>query len=420
MHLTTHLDVDVVAVETDSTLSMLLEIAAPAPAAEAERADATLEVVLDRSGSMHGAPLEGAKRALLELVDRLDPRDRFGLVAFDDEARVVVPAGPLTDKAAVKQAIAAVYTGGSTDLAAGYLRGLKEARRAATPAGATLVLISDGHANHGETRPDVLGGVAAKARTQGVTTSSLGYGLGYDERLLSAVARSGGGNEAFAEDPDAAAQAIAAEVDGLLSQAAQAATLLVAMSPQVRGLRVVNDLPANLVEQGVQVEIGGLYAGETRKIVLTLDVPGLPSLGLLQVAELTLSWIELPSLEEHTVTVPVHVNVVPGDQAAGRVPDPVVRTELAYLEAQRAKREASTLLSDGDVAGALRHLRTAGGTVAAAMAYAPASLRADLGEESAVLADMIGDVESGAHARAAKLTSADATLKSRTRGRRRS
>ncbi|MCK6210181.1 hypothetical protein KZX45_06445 [Georgenia sp. EYE_87] len=116
----------------------------------------------------------------------------------------------------------------------------------------------------------------------------------------------------------------------------------------------------------------------------------------------------------------MHVNVVPGDQAAGRVPDPVVRTELAYLETQRAKREASTLLSDGDVAGALRHLRTAGGTVAAAMAYAPASLRADLGEESAVLADMIGDVESGAHARAAKLTSADATLKSRTRGRRRS
>jgi Ca-activated chloride channel homolog len=418
MHLTTHLDVDVVAVETDSTLSMLLEITAPSPDADAERAAATLQIVLDRSGSMHGAPLEGAKRALLELVDRLDPRDRFGLVAFDDEAHVIVPAGPLDDKAAVKRAIATVETGGSTDLAAGYLRGLKEARRAATAAGATLVLISDGHANRGETRPDVLGPVAAKARTQGVTTSSLGYGLGYDERLLSAVARSGGGNESFAEDPDAAAQAIAAEVDGLLSQVAQAATLLISMSPQVFGLRVVNDLPANLVEQGVQVEIGGLYAGETRKLVLTFDVPGLPSLGLLQVAELTLGWIELPGLEEHTVTVPVHVNVVPGDQAAGRIPDPVVRTELAYLEAQRAKREASTLLSDGDIAGAMRHLRSAGGTVAAAMAYAPASMRADLDEESAALTEMLGDVRDGAHARAAKRTSADASLKSRTRGRR--
>jgi len=417
MHLTTHLDLDVVAVETDSTLSMLLEIAAPAPDADAERAAATLQVVLDRSGSMHGAPLEGAKRALTELVDQLDPRDHFGLVAFDDEARVVVPAGPVSDKDAIKRAIAGIHTGGSTDLAAGYLRGLKEARRTAGATGATLVLISDGHANHGETRPDVLGAVAAKARTQGVTTSSLGYGLGYDERLLSALARSGGGNESFAEDPDAAAQAIAAEVDGLLSQAAQAATLLVTMSPQVRGLQVLNDLPANLVEQGVQVEIGGLYAGETRKLVLTFDVPGLPALGLLQVAELTLDWVELPSLEQHTVTVPVHVNVVPGDQAAGRVPDPVVRTELAYLEAQRAKREASTLLSDGDIDGALRHLRSAGGTVAAAMAAAPMSMRAHLGEESTVLEELIGNVRDGAYSRAAKFTSADARRKSSYYGR---
>jgi hypothetical protein len=36
-----------------------------------------------------------------------------------------------------------------------------------------------------------------------------------------------------------------------------------------------------------------------------------------------------------TVTVPVHVNVVPGDQAAGRVPDPVLRSELVYLRALR-------------------------------------------------------------------------------------
>jgi hypothetical protein len=155
-----------------------------------------------------------------------------------------------------------------------------------------------------------------------VTTSSLGYGLGYDERLLSAIARGGGGNEAFAQDPDAAGRAIAGEVEGLLSQAVQAATLLVEMSPQVRGLRVVNELPANPVPQGVLVEIGGLYAGESRRILLTFDIPGVAALGLLQVATLTFSWVALPALEAQTVTVPVHVNVVPGDVAAGLVPDP--------------------------------------------------------------------------------------------------
>jgi len=75
---------------------------------------------------------------------------------------------------------------GRTDLSAGYLRGLQEARRVAGPAGATLLILSDGHANAGVTDPDRLGGVAAQAKSAGVSTSTLGLGLGYDEALLDA------------------------------------------------------------------------------------------------------------------------------------------------------------------------------------------------------------------------------------------
>src|SRR4051812_41689742 len=103
MHITAHLDVDMVAVETEDEISVLLELAAPAASTDADEArpPATLQVVLDRSGSMaEDDRLGGAKRALLALIDRLDPTDNFGLVAFDDEATVVVPAGPLPDKEA--------------------------------------------------------------------------------------------------------------------------------------------------------------------------------------------------------------------------------------------------------------------------------------------------------------------------------
>ncbi len=422
MHVTAHLDLDVLAHETDSTLSVLLEIAAPAApvVAAGSRPPGALEVVLDRSGSMQGPPLEGAKQALEHVVDTLDPRDSFGLVVFDDQALVVVPAAPLRDKAAVKRAIRGVHPGGMTDLAAGYLRGLQEARRAASAAGATLILISDGHANSGETRPDVLGSVAAKARADGVTTSSLGYGLGYDERLLSALARSGGGNENFAENPDDAGRVIIGEAAGMLEQAAQAASLLVTMSPAVRGVKVINDLPTHLLADGLLVELGGFYTGETRKVVLTFDVPALSALGLAEVATLTLRYVELPALVEHTVTVPVHVNVVPGDDAAGRLPDAVVRSELAYLEAQRLKREASTALSAGDPAAAVQHLAAASAGLARAMPAAAPSLRADLSDEAAALDALMADVRQGQIQRAAKTASSDAAYKSRTRGRTRS
>jgi len=158
MHVTAHLDVDVVAVETDDDVSVLLELTAPpAEPTSAARPPATLQVVLDRSGSMQEDDrLEGAKIALLALVDRLEPTDNFGLVAFDDQASVVVPAGPLTDKDAVRSAISQIELGGMTDLSSGYLRGLQEARRVCGPTGATVLLISDGHANQGVTDHDQL------------------------------------------------------------------------------------------------------------------------------------------------------------------------------------------------------------------------------------------------------------------------
>ena len=95
------LDVNVVAHETEDEVAVLLELEAPAALADATRPQASLQVVLDRSGSMGGAPLEGAKKALVALVRRLEPTDNFGLVTFDDSAQVVVPAGPLADKDAV-------------------------------------------------------------------------------------------------------------------------------------------------------------------------------------------------------------------------------------------------------------------------------------------------------------------------------
>jgi Ca-activated chloride channel family protein len=418
MRITAHLDVEMIAIETDDQLSVMIELnAPPAPDDAGKRGPSTLEVVLDRSGSMEGGRLAGAKTALTSLVDRLDPRDHFGLVVFDDKVDVAVPAGRLTDKAAVKRAIADVQTRGSTDLSGGYLRGLQEARRVAGSAGATVLIISDGHANAGITDPNALARVAAEAYTHRVTTSTLGFGLGYDERIMSAIARGGSGNEHFAEEPDTAVALIAGEVEGLLAQTAQAASLHVRLTPAVRGLLVVNDLPANTVDDGVLIELGSFYADETRKLVLTFDIPAIAALGLTEVATLTFTYVELPTLVQHTVTVPLHVNVVPGDQAAGRVPDPVVRTELIYLRAQQAKRRASSHLSSGDMDAALNEIQQAQREIAEAQVGAPEELAADLAEEAEALNYLARETEAGSALRAAKYASASSSARLQKRGR---
>ena len=418
MHLNAHLDLDVLAHETDDQLSVLVELTAPEQPVDADRAPSTLVVVLDRSGSMAGPRLEQAKAALTALIDQLDPHDRFGLVTFDQHTTVAVPAGELTDKPAVKRAIAQVHPGGSTDLSGGYLRGLQEAARVAAGAGATVLLVSDGHANAGLTDPAQLAGLARRAQADRITTSTLGMGLGYDERLLSAIASGGAGNEHFAETADEAGKLIAGEVDGLLALVAQAGSLQVRMAPQVRAVRVINDLSVVALPDGIMIELGAFYAGETRKLIMTFDVPGVPRLGLAEVATLTVSYVALPVLEQQTLTLPLYVNVVPGDQAAGRIPDPVVRTETAFQLAQQAKRVASAAFSSGDsgtATGALDQART---LLRAASAGAPAPMAAELTEELQLIDRLSHEAAYGDVTRAAKLSSADAAFKSRTRGRR--
>jgi hypothetical protein len=44
-------------------------------------------LVLDRSGSMQGPKLREAKRCVEDLVSRMDPSDKVGLVQYDDQRR---------------------------------------------------------------------------------------------------------------------------------------------------------------------------------------------------------------------------------------------------------------------------------------------------------------------------------------------
>jgi len=390
MHITAHLDVDVVALETDDQVTVMLQFDAPQPPVTGRtRVEHTAIVVLDRSGSMTGTRLDNAKQALLRLVDRLDDGDRFGLVIFDDQAQVLVPADRVgaLGRTAIKRAIASVQPGGSTDLSSGYLRGLQEARRVAGPAGATVLLLSDGMANAGITDPDQLASLARRATAERVTTSTIGIGTGYDETILAAVAVGGQGNHAFAEHAEGTTVAVAGEIDGLLSKTVQAASVLIRPLDGVASLTVMNHLPSVGVSDGVLVELGDFYAGEERRLLLEFAVPARAALGLATIADIEVRFVELPSLVEHVVSVPVSVNVVPADVAAGRLPSAAVSEEKLLLQVQDAKKRSEEALRYGDVDSARAELRSAADVIASA----PVS--AETAAEAAWVTETLGSLD---------------------------
>ncbi len=345
-----------------------------------ERADSHLVVVLDRSGSMSGARLDAAKRALIEVVQRLSPTDTFGLVTFDGNVRVDVPAGPVTDPAAVVRRIESVHAGGSTALGAGLVRGLEEARRLDVP-GVRVLLVSDGHANVGVTDPDALGGRVGELREHGVTTSTLGVGLGYDETLLSVIARSGAGNEHFAAEADAAAAAIGEECGDLAAQRFLSVRLTVAPATGIRGLDVLNDLPVVAVPGGVQVDLGGMRLDETRSVVMELAPHTATRPGRRKVGKVRVDYVLADDLSDQHTSTTVWTHVGRPDEREAPA-DRQVLGEWYVQRVLRRKRKASRALARGDHEEAARLFEAVATLAHRAAAKVPGAYREELLREA--------------------------------------
>ena len=346
------LDVDMVAIEAADKITLMLDLTAPENVKQSTRPGQAVQVVLDRSGSMSGAPLDAAKGSLLKLIDRLAPQDSFGLVGFDDNALVIAPTRKMADhdKPSLRKAIREIPSGGSTDISAGYLLGLREVNRVAASGGSTLLLVSDGHANAGEQDPKFFKEVATKSATERVTTATIGLGNGYDEKILEALAQGGGGAHRFAGTIDEAVGAIAAEVNDLLDKSVVNAVLRVTPTHAAAGvpqIEVIQRLHFWMDGESYVLQLGDLYSGENRRFVVDIQVPEIASLGLCKIADITIEYLDLAQRQEISVTMPVNVNVVPGDVAAGRISNPIVRAERLILEAQTAKSLAVEELRSG-------------------------------------------------------------------------
>ena len=356
------LDTDLIAIESEDKVTLMVDLTAPVAENQASRPARGVQICLDVSGSMEGAPLAAAKESILKLIDRLDKKDTFGMVIFDDTAKVAVPTKPLIDHdiAQLKKAIRKIQTGGSTDISAGFTLAMREASRAKLAGGSSLLVISDGHANAGERDPQFFADVAAKSATESIASSSIGLGNGYDETILEAIAQGGGGAHRFAADIDEAVGAIAAEVDDLLDKVIVNCALRFRPTAMAKGqpkIELLQRLPYWMDGQDYVVQLGDLYAGENRRFIILVDVPGIADLGLCKIAEVTIEYTDLAARNEVSVTMPVNVNVVPGDQAAGRIEDPIVKAERMILQAQSEKAIATEEILQGNQKSATKRLK---------------------------------------------------------------
>ena len=106
--------------------TFLLTLSPKVEEAAAAAAPKDVVFVVDRSGSMQeGGKIDQAKKALQYCVSRLNPQDRFAVVAYDDHIDVVVESTPASREAkdGALRRIRDIDARGSTNLGGGWLKG---------------------------------------------------------------------------------------------------------------------------------------------------------------------------------------------------------------------------------------------------------------------------------------------------------
>lgn len=178
----------------------------------------SIVAVIDRSGSMGDGRIEAAKACTVDLVKRLHGDDEIGVVVYDQEITTLLALTSVTTaQALIEPLMNAFEARGSTDLHGGWLAGVALlAPRTGANRVCRVILLSDGHANHGVTDVAAITGQVAQLAQVGVTTTTVGIGLGFNEELMSGMATAGHGSALFGERPEDLAEPFESEL-GLLA-----------------------------------------------------------------------------------------------------------------------------------------------------------------------------------------------------------
>ncbi len=264
----------------------------------AKRAPVNIAVVIDKSGSMAGDKIAHAKEAAKQALDRLGAGDTVSVVTYDDSVQVIAPASGLDNREGIKSALDKVVASGSTALFAGVSKGSEELRKNKKPnLVSRVILLSDGIANIGPSSPDDLGRLGTALAKEGMSVSTLGLGLQYNEDLMTQLALRSDGNHAFVQRSEELAQVFQGEFGDVLSVVAQALTIRIQCAEGVRPVRVL-DREADVRGQEVTLRMNQLYAKQHKYVLLEVELPAGAADSDVAVADISVSYANAASGQE--------------------------------------------------------------------------------------------------------------------------
>lgn len=242
-----------------------------------ESADHTPVVVnlaLDRSGSMKGAPLAAAIETAQQLVERAGPEDFLGLVVFDAIAEQRVPLMPMNarGKRMMEQALSEIVAGKGTALHQAVDLGARALTRLLVPGRRPkLLLLTDGEPSVGPESESSFQELGGQVTRSGVSVHALGLGRHYLPEILTALTLPSENGFEHVDGPDGLPVAMGAIFALLFGEVAN--NLQVQIAPRgFLALGCRHAYPTRVESDALMVSLGAVSRGAPRRVLLSGDL----------------------------------------------------------------------------------------------------------------------------------------------------
>jgi Ca-activated chloride channel family protein len=344
-----------------------------------ERAPLSIAVVLDTSGSMSGEKIEQARQSVLRLIGDMRDDDEIAIIRFSDSNEVIQPLTRVgRNRFDLEARVRGLQADGGTYIPGGLSQGLRALDEAGRGRVKRVILVSDGL---DQTRAQAER-LASDGAERGVTISSIGIGLDFDESYMGGIARLGHGNFAFVNDSSSLAKFLQRELRETASTTVENATVRINLP---RGVRFVDATGAQARTVGdgsvVELKMGSLFAGDERRAVVELATD--LDVGDVRRVDAEVEWDRVGGAHADLRVSPVEIVATSDPRAVDDARDGAVFASATSVLASKRQLEANEAWSRGDTARADQLAQQNMALLGAARAAAPAPAAGALARQSA-------------------------------------
>lgn len=341
-----------------------ITIEAPDIAPKEKRLPVAVSLVIDRSTSMLEAKkIDYAKIAGKVLVNSLNKDDLFALTVYDTGVSVLQPLAEVGDKQKIIKLIDGITPQGTTFLSGGLEAGIKQLENIRMEGPCRVILLSDGMANRGVTDPEMVSEIGATSRKRGISISTIGLGLSFQENLMQFLAQRGGGQYYYIKDSEDLPGVFKQELDLVARNFTKNLRTRFSKGDCVEEVFVYG-YTGKREGTDINIDMGDFSAGEKRQILLRLKLHAPEKTGEQTLGVLYLTYTDQESSAVRTLELPVRLEVI-ADEAARKEREAQqaatireVKDETLLLKSEQAHVEAINELEKGNVEQAKKILKS--------------------------------------------------------------